>query len=234
MRWAPAGLLLVPVPGMAQELGEWLALLQLGGPVVLILLVMSVVALAVSLFKILQFRRYSGGGLAKLDTAVDLWCQGNVADARQVAGSSTSSVAPIVDSGMQWLSASGSESRREFIETELSRMAQQHLGKMSSMLGVLEQVSYLAPLLGLLGTVLGIIDVFHGLAEQGASADAGSLAGGIWEALLTTAVGLCVAIPFALLHAGFQSRVENVRSRLQDQLTRILTVPLYRAGGEAG
>ena len=201
---------------------------------VIILVVMSVIALALYLFKLLQFRRYSGGGLAKLDTAVDLWCQGKVQEAQQIAGSSKSLVAPVLGSGMQWLSAADSDSRRNFIETELSRMAQQHLSKMSSMLGVLEQVSYLAPLLGLLGTVLGIIDVFHGLAEQGASADAGSLAGGIWEALLTTAVGLCVAIPFALLHAGFQSRVENVRSRLQDQLTRILTVPLYRAGGEAG
>ena len=61
--------------------------------------------------------------------------------------------------------------RREFIEAELTRMAQQHLGRLSSLLGVLEQVSYLAPLLGLLGTVLGIIDVFHGLAEQGATKD---------------------------------------------------------------
>jgi biopolymer transport protein ExbB len=234
MRWAPAGLLLVPISGQAQAPGEWLALLQLGGPVVLILLAMSVVALAVSLFKLLQLRRYSGGALSKLDGAVDLWCQGQVADARQATASSRSPLAPVLDSGMEWLSDPQGESRRDFIEAELSRMAQQHLARLSSLLGVLEQVSYLAPLLGLLGTVLGIIDVFHGLAEQGASADAGSLAGGIWEALLTTAVGLCVAIPFALLHAGFQSRVENVRGRLQDQLTRILTVPLYLAGREAG
>ncbi len=234
MRWAPAGLLLVPLSGQAQAPGEWLALLQLGGPVVLILLAMSVVALAVSLYKLLQFRRYSGGGMNRLDGAVDLWCRGEIDDARKVTAESNSPLAPVIDSGMEWLSSADSESRREFIEAELTRMAQQHLARMSSLLGVLEQVSYLAPLLGLLGTVLGIIDVFHGLAEQGASADAGSLAGGIWEALLTTAVGLCVAIPFALLHAGFQSRVENVRGRLQDQLTRILTVPLYRAGLEAG
>jgi biopolymer transport protein ExbB len=235
MRWAPAGcLLLVPLPGQAQAPGEWLALLQLGGPVVFILLAMSVVALAVSLYKLLQFRRYSAGSLSALDGAVDLWCQGQVDDARQVTAESASPLAPVLGSGMSWLSGAGGESRRDFIEAELTRMAQQHLARLSSLLGVLEQVSYLAPLLGLLGTVLGIIDVFHGLAEQGASADAGSLAGGIWEALLTTAVGLCVAIPFALLHAGFQSRVETVRGRLQDQLTRILTVPLYRAGPEAG
>ena len=61
MRWAPACLLLVPLSGRAQAPGELLALLQLGGPVVVILLAMSVVALAVSLYKILQFRRYSGG-----------------------------------------------------------------------------------------------------------------------------------------------------------------------------
>ncbi len=222
MRWAPAGFsLLVPVSGWAQAPGEWVALLQLGGPVVLILLAMSVVSLAVSLYKILQFRRYSSGGLSSLDGAVDLWCSGQVDDARQATANNRSALAPVLDSGMAWLSAPGSESRREFIEAELTRMAQQHLARMSSMLGVLEQVSYLAPLLGLLGTVLGIIDVFHGLAEQGASADAGSLAGGIWEALLTTAAGMAVTIPASMALSWFEAVIERVRQEIEDLATRI-------------
>ncbi len=229
MHRAPAVLLLVPVPGLAQVPGEWPALLQLGGPVVFVLLLMSVVALAVSLYKILQFRRYGASGLSALGGAVELWRADRPEEARQAVRNSPSPLAPLVDSGMDWLSREDSEDRRTFIEAELSRLAQGHLNRLSAQLGLLEQVSYLAPLLGLLGTVLGIIDVFHGLAEQGASADAGSLAGGIWEALLTTAVGLCVASQFALLHAAFQGRVETLREKLQDLLTRLLTAPLYSA-----
>ena len=92
---------------------------------------------------------------------------------------------------------------------------------------MIEQVAYLAPLLGLLGTVLGIIEVFQGLAAH-ADASAGTLAGGIWEALLTTAVGLCVAVPFAIVHAALENRIERFRARLEDALTRLFTVALYR------
>jgi len=212
----------------APQQGEWLALLILGGPVVLVLLFMSVVALAVSLFKLLQMRAFSGRSLDKLDDAVTRWCRGED-DALALAQASKSPLAAMICNGMTWLTAGTSDVSA--IEAELTRMAQRTLVRLNSLLGILEQVAYLAPLLGLLGTVLGIIDVFHGLAEQGASADSGQLAGGIWEALLTTAVGLCVAIPFALVHAGLQGRIDKVRSRTEDMLTRLFTAGLYRSPG---
>jgi biopolymer transport protein ExbB len=212
----------------APQQGEWLALLILGGPVVLVLLFMSVVALAVSLFKLLQMRAFSGRSLDKLDDAVTRWCRGEDG-ALALAQASKSPLAAMICNGMTWLTAGTSDVSA--IEAELTRMAQRTLVRLNSLLGILEQVAYLAPLLGLLGTVLGIIDVFHGLAEQGASADSGQLAGGIWEALLTTAVGLCVAIPFALVHAGLQGRIDKVRSRTEDMLTRLFTAGLYRSPG---
>tara|TARA_R110001592_G_scaffold363248_4_gene682213 strand:+ start:67110 stop:67769 length:660 start_codon:yes stop_codon:yes gene_type:complete len=214
----------------APQLGEWLALLTLGGPVVLVLLFMSVVALAVTLYKLLQMRGFSGRSLDKLDDAVTRWCQGED-DAIALAGASKSPLAPMISNGMNWLAVDGCDLAA--IEAELTRMAQRVLVRLNSLLGILEQVAYLAPLLGLLGTVLGIIDVFHGLAEQGSSADSGQLAGGIWEALLTTAVGLCVAIPFALVHAGLQGRIDKIRSRTEDMMTRLFTAGLYRSPGSS-
>ena len=214
----------------APQLGEWLALLTLGGPVVLVLLFMSVVALAVTLYKLLQMRGFSGRSLDKLDDAVTRWCQGED-DATALAGASKSPLAPMISNGMNWLAVDGCDLAA--IEAELTRMAQRVLVRLNSLLGILEQVAYLAPLLGLLGTVLGIIDVFHGLAEQGSSADSGQLAGGIWEALLTTAVGLCVAIPFALVHAGLQGRIDKIRSRTEDMMIRLFTAGLYRSPGSS-
>lgn len=206
--------------------GEWLALLKLGGPVVLVLMAMSVAALAVTLFKLIQFRNCSKRSLDRLDRALSLWCEGDRAAAMQGLDASRSPVAPVLRQGMAWLADAQVDAGT--VATELTRMAQQMLARFASMLGVLEQVSYLAPLLGLLGTVLGIIDVFHGLAGQGANANAGVLAGGIWEALLTTAVGLCVAIPFALVHSALQSRVDTLRTRTENLLTRLFTAGLYR------
>jgi biopolymer transport protein ExbB len=206
--------------------GDWFALLMLGGPVVLVLLLMSVVALAITLYKLIQLRRCSRRSLDELDRAVSRWCEGREEAALAAIDGSHSPMAPVVGYGMRWLSAGGADTGT--VADELGRMAQQVLRRFSSLLGVLDQVSYLAPLLGLLGTVLGIIDVFHGLADQGASADAGTLAGGIWEALLTTAVGLCVAIPFALVHAGLQARIENMRASVESMLTRLFTAGLYK------
>lgn len=208
--------------------GEWLALLQLGGPVVLVLLLMSVIALAVTLYKLLQLRAFSRRSLDRLDEAVSHWCRGED-DALALAEASRSPLAGMIGDGMKWLAAGSGDAAA--VETELTRMAQRVLARLRSLLGILEQVAYLAPLLGLLGTVLGIIDVFHGLAEQGPNADPGQLAGGIWEALLTTAVGLCVAIPFALAHAGLQGRIDTVRTRMEDMLTRLFTAGLYRGPG---
>jgi biopolymer transport protein ExbB len=175
---------------------------------------------------VIQLRSCSKRSLDELDRAVSSWCEGSVQDALVTVTASRSPMAPVIRCGMSWLSGAGVDP--DTVAEELGRMAQQVLRRFSSQLGVLEQVAYLAPLLGLLGTVLGIIDVFRGLADQGAAANAGTLAGGIWEALLTTAVGLCVAIPFALVHAGLLARIDQLRVDVENLLTRLFTAGLYK------
>ncbi len=68
----------------------------------------------------------------------------------------------------------------------------------------------LVPLMGLLGTVLGMIRVFSDVAEAGDVSNIGLLAGGIWEALLTTAAGMSVAIPILLVYHWLSDRVDRV------------------------
>ena len=210
----------------AGDTSEWLALVSLGGPVVAVLLLMSSVALAVGAYKWLQLRAWKDSALARIRSAVDLWMTGDAEGAARALEEVKLPFAQIVGQAMQWLGAGVVD--RSAVETELSRLVQHEYDRLNRRLGVLEQVSYLAPLLGLLGTVLGIINVFQGLADQGSAADAGLLAGGIWEALITTAVGLCVAIPFALLHAALQGRVVLIGGAMQDQLTRLMGADLYK------
>lgn len=207
-----------------QLLAEALVLVRLGGPVVLVLLAMSVISLAIALYKGWQIQVLARGS-KRLEAGLQAWTGGE-ADVAIAQLSATHGVAgAILADGMRWLRAGrGDEAVRE----ELVRRAEYSLARAGGLLGILEQVAYLAPLLGLLGTVLGIIDVFQGLASQGNDANAGSLAGGIWEALLTTAVGLCVAIPIALVHALLEGRIEQLRKRMEDHLTRLFTAALYR------
>ncbi len=95
------------------------------------------------------------------------------------------------------------------IDTTLSRAARG--------LDMLSTLATIAPLLGLLGTVTGLIRAFMVIEKAGGQVNANSLAGGIWEAMLTTAVGLSVAIPLILAHKILISRLRG----LEDDLQRI-------------
>ena len=81
----------------------------------------------------------------------------------------------------------------------------------------------MAPLLGLFGTVLGMIEAFKAMEVAGAQVDPAVLSGGIWQALLTTAVGLGVAIPVSLIHSMLERQGELETQALQDDLGQVFT-----------
>jgi biopolymer transport protein ExbB len=98
-------------------------------------------------------------------------------------------------------------------------------------LGALASVAHLAPLLGLFGTVLGMIEVFRKLESIGGRADVSLLSGGIWVALLTTAFGLLIAIPTLMAHHYFSGIVTG-RSEDIQFLVSHLNVFTGRGGRE--
>jgi biopolymer transport protein ExbB len=70
-----------------------------------------------------------------------------------------------------------------------------------------------------------MIEAFRGLeASSGLDKDSTALAGGIWEALLTTAVGLSIAIPFTVVHAWLETRLDAATAQVSDLLTRVMTI----------
>lgn len=109
----------------------------------------------------------------------------------------------------------------EKVRENVMRVAARELYGLGAYLRGLESVVTLAPLLGLLGTVLGMIEAFRQLETIGGQADPAVLAGGIWEALLTTAAGLTVAIPAAGALQWLESLVEGVRRGMEDAVTQI-------------
>ena len=82
--------------------------------------------------------------------------------------------------------------------------------------------------MGLLGTVLGMISTFSEIANAQAGVNMNQLAGGIWQALITTAAGLVIAIPALFFLHHFQSRVNSVASALSEAANAMLSLPAER------
>lgn len=105
--------------------------------------------------------------------------------------------------------------RRLLFKDAMEEAGRREIAKLTNHLGALHLIASISPLLGLLGTVSGMISAFNSIAASGAG-NSGLLAGGISEALLTTAAGLCVAIPTLVIHRALVSRADSLTSDLED------------------
>ena len=105
---------------------------------------------------------------------------------------------------------------KESREAEISRIISLEVRALENYLGGLEVVASISPLLGLFGTGLGMIKAFLNLEKAGSQIDPALLAGGIWEALLTTAFGLAVAIPALAAYHLFENKISNTRDKIND------------------
>ena len=110
---------------------------------------------------------------------------------------------------------------RETAEKALQEALLREQPKLEKRMGFIAALGTIAPLLGLLGTVTGIITLFTVITEVGTN-DARVLAGGISEALITTETGLLIAIPVMLLHGFLSEKVEQVTSELYVQSMSLL------------
>ncbi len=116
---------------------------------------------------------------------------------------------------------------RDGLQEAVGDEAKRQFAKLNRFIPALGVIASISPLLGLLGTVTGMIQVFSNLADEyaaGAHANPGMLAGGIWEALLTTAAGLCVAIPAFLLHRFLNAKLDALWLELESISTQIIDI----------
>ncbi len=195
--------------------------LLLGGPVVWVLMAFSVIALAVVLLKLWQFIWMQPENTADVETSLKHWQQGDLSQAvaHLKISRPASNIAFVAMHGL-----SGAHSDIGLLKEELSRIARSYLEQLRSYLRLLEVIGNLSPLLGLLGTVQGMILAFQRMEEAGSQVDPSVLSGGIWQALLTTAVGLIVAIPVVALHNWLERKAERVAGVMQDVTTRVFTL----------
>ena len=123
---------------------------------------------------------------------------------------------------------------REVMKEAIQDTGRQVVAALERYLNTLGTIAAVTPLLGLLGTVLGMIKVFGVIMEAGVG-NPGVLAGGISQALITTAAGLSVAIPALMFHRYFNNRVDKIVIAMEEQALRLIEVMQgEREAGEAG
>ncbi len=209
--------------------------LRRGGPAIWAIAAVSVAALALILWKVWRLARmgaWTGGRRAR--EAVMLWQRGDQAAALQRLQGRHSCRAALIRAAIEARRDPTLDDAGARAETE--RVARRLLAEAQGGLRPLELIATIAPLMGLLGTVLGMIAAFQALQEAGSRADPALLAGGIWEALLTTAAGMAVAIPASMALSWFESVADRLRLQMEDAATRIFLRPAggARPGDAAG
>lgn len=177
------------------------------------LAVLSLFALSIGLFKLGQFARMGVGRRKEAEKILDDWLNGRVEEAIRSAGrrkSVLSRVLQAVFSGIQ--ARPGDTSYAE----ELSRQtAIVELATLSERMRSLDMVVQSAPMLGLLGTVIGMIDAFSVLAVTDGAVDPTALASGIYIALITTAAGLGIALLAFFIATFLEGRIDRERNMME-------------------
>lgn len=188
---------------------------DLGGPVVAVLLAVAVFTTALILYKAWQYSAAGVGRHKALSKAVDALDAGQTAQAAQHLNTSRSYLRPVIEMAMT--QGASDALIRERADAE----AETRFAKLERGLNLMDTIAQLAPLLGLFGTVLGMIEAFQKLQSAGDSVDPSLLAGGIWVALLTTAAGLAVAMPTSLVLSWFEARMRAERVFANTALRRV-------------
>ena len=128
------------------------------------------------------------------------------------------------DSALGQILAAGlanSRHGREVMKDSIQEAANQVIHDMERFVGTLGTIAAVAPLIGLLGTVFGMIEVFSAIMQQGVG-NAGVLAGGISKALITTAAGLCVAIPAMMLNRFYARRIDSLAVIMEQDAVKLV------------
>ncbi|MBI1953782.1 MAG: MotA/TolQ/ExbB proton channel family protein [Candidatus Omnitrophica bacterium] len=194
-------------------------LFERGGPVMWPILACSIIAVSIAVERWRELTRVERETDRTFEEIRKALAGRQVAQARRLAQNSPGPLGRIAEAGLRWYGRPRQEIREVLEETG----SQQSAG-LERYVPLLGTIAHLAPLLGLLGTVTGLIRCFQVIQENATLArpvNPGDLAGGIWEALITTVFGLCVAIPSYALYNYLVHKIQNIVHNLEAKATRL-------------
>ena len=198
--------------------------LSKGGVLVVPILLCSVLALAIFVERLIRFSTMRSRGAGLAEKIVGLIHGGKEKDAYDAAIRSNSPMGRVLAEAIDVRNQD-----REILETVLASATENEVRNLSAYTQALATIGNIAPLLGLLGTVIGMIKAFMVIQQMGGKVNAAVLAGGIWEAMLTTALGLCVALPTMVAHSYLMARIDAYEAKLQEGSVKFLTAVLRKS-----
>lgn len=179
-----------------------------GGPMIWLIIGASSVALAVFVERLLHYHRAQINSTEFLNGVRNVLKRDNVVEALAICDATPGPVARLVK-----VAILNRDRGREGVREALEDSGFLEVPRLESKLNLLATVAQIAPLMGLLGTVLGLIRIFKKVEDAGLQAHVGQLSSGVWQALICTAAGLAVAIP---CYAGYNYLVGRVNSIVLD------------------
>ena len=186
------------------------------------LAIMSVLAITVTFYKTLQFNRLGVGQFGDAEGILQTWLGGEADAAMRRAGERRFVLARVLQAVFSGLRAK--PGTPNFAEELGRQTAMTELTQMSRRMRILEVIVQGAPMLGLLGTVIGMIDAFSTLAAADGTVDPTLLAGGIWTALTTTAAGLAIALVTYFAATWLEGRIDHERQAMETLISAAIHV----------
>ena len=183
-------------------------MLSKGGPVLWLLLLVSAVGVAVFIERFLHCHRAQINSTEFLNGVRTVLKRNNVVEALSICDATPGPVARLVKTAIL-----NRDHGRERVREALEEAGSAEVPRLEEKLNLLATIAQLAPLVGLLGTVLGFFKVFNQMQDAGLTANFKQFSGGVCQALICTAAGLAVAIP---MHAGYNYLVSRVNSIVLD------------------
>src|SRR5437773_5975031 len=183
-------------------------LLANGGPMLWVILLAGAVGIVVFIERYLHYHRAQINSTEFLNGVRTVLKRDNVVEALSICDATPGPVAHLVKTAIL-----NRDNGRERVREAIEEAGLTEVPRLEEKLNLLATIAQLAPLLGLLGTVLGFIQTFRLMQAEGLHAHVGQLSTGVWQALVCAAAGLAVAIP---AHAGYNYLVSRVNSIVLD------------------
>ena len=191
-----------------------------GGLIFVLLILISIVSLSIILLKIFQFNLIRSSKLQKIEK--EILHTDNQKELNEIYNIFVLENKPFFNMFNKAIMIIEKKNLKEEDKiSEISILVNKEIDKLEKLLPSLDIIAQISPLMGLLGTVIGMISSFNQLELGGTTVDPSVLAGGIWTALLTTAVGLVVAIPALVSHHFFEKKIQDFQRNINNILVLI-------------
>mgnify|MGYP003393834275 FL=1 len=197
-------------------------LIQKGGPVMYLIMILSVISLGIIIERIYNLNRARIDSQKFMDDIINSLKHNKVIESIEMCNKTPGPIAHIIKAGILKHDRSKPE-----IKEAIDEAAQLEIPRMEKHLPILATIAHIAPLLGLLGTVSGMIKAFQVIQNKAATmtpVNPGDLAGGIWESLLATLAGLLVAIPTYVAYNYLVNQVDSLAYDMERSATDLVNL----------